>query len=331
MDRLIYGKMHLFINILNLITMKKLILTSILLIVSFCFSFSQNKVGWWKFDDSNDFTKAEVGNSLTLVGTGVHKANGPDASNGAVTVDKKTYFEVDHGIAVKSGASYVNDYSLVIDFKIPAVGTWYNFYQTDPTNTSDGDCFINTSGHIGTYITGYSSLAVSSDKWYRLVISASLNNSYNYYLDGSFIHATDNKQTADGRFSLDKKFLLFADDDGDDGTLDIAEVSLYDGALTDAQVAALGGVGHTSTGISNIQVNNDSNIKIMSPMRDFISITVPDNQKIQNVTLFDTYGHLVLQSMNSDTKINVSGLEKGIYIAKVRIDGKDYYLKCLKD
>ena len=213
-----YTFLELFINILNHMYMKRIILTSILFSVSLCFSFSQNKVGCWKFDDASNFTKAEVGNVLTLVGSGVHKAEGPDASNGAVTVDKGTYFEVDHGIAVKSGATYVNDYSLVIDFKTPAVGSWYTFYQTDPSNTSDGDCFINTSGNIGTATTGYTSFVVSSNVWYRLVISVSLNHSYKYYLDGNLIRLCD-MQYPDERFSLDKKFILFGDNDGDDGTL----------------------------------------------------------------------------------------------------------------
>jgi len=224
--------------------MRKILILSILFCLSNFYSVSQNKVGNWKFDDATNFTKADIGKQLTLVGTGLQKADGPDASNGAVTVQKGTYFVVDHGIPVKSGSTKVNDYSLVVDFKIPKVGVWYNFFQTDPTNTSDGECFINTSGNFGTYVTGYSSYAVSADKWYRLVVSVSLNNTYKYYLDGNLIHV-GNIQYVDARFSLDKTLLLFADDDGDDGTLDVAEVSLYDGALDDAAVTALGGYGHT--------------------------------------------------------------------------------------
>lgn len=75
--------------------MKKLIFTLILFCVNLCFSFSQNRVGLWKFDDASNFLKAEVGNPLTQVGAGIQKADGPDASNGAVTVKRGTYFVVD--------------------------------------------------------------------------------------------------------------------------------------------------------------------------------------------------------------------------------------------
>lgn len=310
--------------------MKRIILTSILFSVSFCFSFSQNRVGWWKFDDATNFTKAEAGKPLTQVGTGVEKVDGPDASNGAVVVKKGTYFEVDHGIAVKEKETYVNQYSVVIDFKLPVLGVYYNFIQTDVTNTSDGDCFINKSGILGTYATGYAPEPLSPDVWYRLVVSADLGNSYKYYLNGSLVKLCD-MQNKDERFSLDKKVLLFADDDGEDSDIDIAEVSLYDGALTDAQVAALGAAGQVSTGFGNSKMNKEGNIKIANPVNDFVTIICPDNQTIQNVIIYDTYGHVALQSKTSDTKINVSGLEKGIYIAKVRIDGNDYYLKCIKE
>ncbi len=308
--------------------MKKLILTSLLVTIISFFSFGQNKVGCWKFDDATNFLKADIGKTLSLVGTGIHKADGLDAANGAVTVDVGTHFIVDHGIVPNAGEGFVNNYSLVIDFKIPSVGSWYNFFQTDQSNTSDGDCFINKTGNIGTSVTGYSASAVSADKWYRLVVSVKLGTSYRYYIDGNLIN-DGVSQSIDGRFSLDKTLLLFADDDGEDGTLTIAEVSLYDGALDDAAVAALGVAGHT-TGVSSVMATNE-NVRIVNPIRDNISIIVPDNQTIQAVTLYDVCGHTVLQSTSGDTKLDVTGIAKGTYIALVKIGGKNYTLKCVKE
>ncbi|WP_321436427.1 fibronectin type III domain-containing protein [uncultured Bacteroides sp.] len=265
--------------------MKKLIFTLILFCVNLCFSFSQNRVGLWKFDDASNFLKAEVGNPLTQVGAGIQKADGPDASNGAVTVKRGTYFVVDHGIPAKSGATNVNEYSLVVDFKIPTVGVWYNFFQTDPTNTSDGDCFINTSGNIGTYTTGYSSFAVSSNKWYRLVVSVNLDHSYKYYLDGNLIQVGNVQYSSDGRFSLAKKMLLFADDNGEDGTLDVAEVSLYDGALNDAQVADLGGYGHTEKYKYDIPVVKPY---LQTPGSDYMYVSWQDTSTVKTQVNYGT-------------------------------------------
>jgi len=308
--------------------MKKLILTSLLVTIISVFSFGQNKVGCWKFDDATNFLKADIGKTLSLVGTGIHKADGLDAANGAVTVDVGTYFIVDHGIAPKAGKVYVNDYTLVVDFKIPSVGSWYCFFQTSPSNNSDGDCFINKTGNIGTAATGYSTSAVSADKWYRLIVSVKLGTSYRYYIDGNLIKDGVSQSTEE-RFSLDKTLLLFADDDGDDGTITVAEVSLYDGALDDAAVAALGVAGHT-TGVNSVMATNE-NVRIVNPIRDNISIIVPDNQTIQAVTLYDMCGHAVLQSTSGDAKLDVTGVAKGTYIALVKIGGKNYTLKCVKE
>jgi hypothetical protein len=39
----------------------------------------------------------------------------------------------------------------------------------------------------------------------------------------------------------------------------------------------------------------------------------------------------VLQSTKDDTNIEVPGLVNGIYIAKIKIGEKNYYLKCIKE
>jgi hypothetical protein len=287
-------------NILSLTHMKKTLITLLLFSISFCFSFSQNKVGWWKFDDSNDFTKAEVGNSLTLVGSGIQKTDGPDASNGAVTVKRGTYLEVDHGIPVKPGNTNVNDYSIVIDFKISSLDVWHNFLQTDPTNTSDGDCFINKSGNIGTYTTGYSSYAVSPNKWYRFVISVSLNNSFKFYLDGNLVHI-GNVQFSNDRFSLAKKFLLFADEDGEDGDIDVAEVSLYDGALDDAAVTKLGGYGHTGKYVYDIPVVKPY---LQTPGSDYMYVSWQDTSVVKTQVDYGTTNTLGSNATGSYETIN---------------------------
>jgi len=85
------------------------------------------------------------------------------------------------------------------------------------------------------------------------------------------------------------------------------------------------------TDVKNVWIKNRDMVKISNPIHDFIVIKIQDNQIIQNAIIYDINGRVVLQSMNSDTNISAATLKSGIYIAKIRIAGKDYYQNCLKE
>lgn len=224
------------------------LLILILLIPVFCFA--QTMVGQWTFDNTTDLLNAAVGNDLTLTGTHAAVA-GPTALDGAVNIGVGSYYSANHGIPANGGGAgtWVNEYSLVIDFQVPSIGQWYTFFQTSYQNSNDGDGFINTSGQIGVAATGYSAYTVTPGQWYRLVIAADLGTSYKYYLDGQLLQ-DGGVQAADGRFALypanvTQPLLFFADNDGEDNPLNVAYCAVYDGCLTAAQSAALGGYGHS--------------------------------------------------------------------------------------
>jgi len=259
--------------------MRKFLFTIMFVVVGFCLTFGQNKVGWWKFDDSTDLTKAEIGNPLVKVGNSISPVAGPNSTNGAATVALGSYFEVVHKMVPKGNEKNVNRYSLVIDFKVPKLDTWYCFFQTDITNKSDGDCFIDKTGHIGTATTGYSSFSILPNEWYRLVVSVDLGQSFKYYLDGNLIKIGNN-QFIDDRFSLLDKILLFADDDGDDGNIDISEVSLYDGPLNDSDVLKLGGYGHTGKYVYDIPVLKPF---LQTPGQDYMYVSWHDTSTVKTI------------------------------------------------
>jgi hypothetical protein len=199
-------------------------------------------VGRWEFDDRNDLVKAIVGNPLEKQGDGFTFVDGPNVGNGAVRIDKGSYFVARHGIAANGGGSRVNNYTLMVDFKVSELGRYYCFLQTSPANNDDGDFFINPSGNLGIGSTGYSVHVVSPGEWHRLVLSASMGNSYLTFLDGTLIYEGNvGNATMDSRFSwLPEGVLLFADEDGEDAEIDIAEVIIWDGALNAGQVQSLG-------------------------------------------------------------------------------------------
>ncbi len=199
-------------------------------------------VGYWPFDDSSDLTNATVGNNLVLGGTD-QAVSGPSANDGATRVGVGDYYTCTHGINPNGGGSYVNEYTLVIDFKIPQIGQYYCFYQTNISNSNDGELFINPSGHIGITGIGYSYCILDPNEWYRLVISVDLGNSFNYYIDGQLIQ-TGASQGIDGRYSLDPYFYWFRDDNSEDNELDIAAVAILDYTMSSSEITQLGGYGH---------------------------------------------------------------------------------------
>lgn len=160
-------------------------------------SFAQTIVGQWSFDNPADLLNATVGNDLELVGTQT-VVPGPDTNDGAVNIGVGSYYKANHGIPANGGGTMVNEYSVVIDFKIASLGQWYTFMQTYYPNTNDGDAFINPSGQIGVAATGYSAYSVLPNEWYRLVIAIDLGSSYKYYLDGQLLQ-DGGVQTVDGR------------------------------------------------------------------------------------------------------------------------------------
>lgn len=213
--------------------------------------------GRWTFDNTSNPVQATVGSNLVLQGSHTSVA-GPATGDNAVRIGVGSYYHCYHGIPANGSGSpqYVNRYSLLIDFRVSQTGQWYTFFQTDLQNTSDGEAFINPNGQIGVAATGYSSYQLNPGEWYRLVISANLGSQYNYYFDGQLVQS-GGAQTPDDRFALrplanGNDVLLFADENGEDNTIDIAQVAIFDTCLTPLQVAGLQGFGH---------VINSSNIK----------------------------------------------------------------------
>jgi len=223
-------------------------LLSAVFVVSFILltanSFAQMPQGWWNFDDTNNLTAAVpgYGSDLELIGTHTAIA-GPTSGNGAINIGVGSHYKLTHGFAPNGGGTKVNEYTLMFDFKVSNLGIWHTFYQTNTdVMADDGDYFKNTSGMLGTWALNYPTTPVAVDTWYRLVITVDLGSTFKTYINGAlwFDHAS---QLVDDRWSLDSYLYLFGDNDGDDGSIDIAEVAIWNYSLTESEVAALGSVG----------------------------------------------------------------------------------------
>jgi len=209
-------------------------------------------VGAWTFDNVDSLLIAEIGNDLQLVGS--HEAiPGPEGGDGAIRIDVGSYYRCFHDIPANGNGDpeWVNRFSLVMDIRIPQIGQWYCFYQTNYTNSNDGEWFVNQQGHVGVGATGYSYDILTPGEWYRLAISVNLGEHYDYYLDGQLLH-NGGPQDFEGRFSLypaenGNQVLFFADDNGEDNIIDVAGVWLFDTDLSAQDLTDLGGYGHEVT------------------------------------------------------------------------------------
>jgi hypothetical protein len=155
-------------------------------------------------------------------------------------------YKMYHGAAPNGGGAYVNRYTLIYDVYYPAGSNnrWRSFLQTNTGNSNDGDIFVNTSNGIG--ISGIYQGTVTPDAWHRIVfVFDSTYATLKKYLDGTLV-GTQTLDGLDGRWTLDPFALLFGDEDGDQAPTYVNSVQFRNGALTDAQVAALGGATNAS-------------------------------------------------------------------------------------
>ncbi|MDT8300476.1 MAG: LamG-like jellyroll fold domain-containing protein, partial [Sedimentisphaerales bacterium] len=213
--------------------------------------------GVWEFNAPNPISAA-VGAPLELIGSALN-VTGVSDEDGAMAIGEGSYFICTHGIAPNGGGAKVNEWTLLIDFSFPPSSlsdppNGYNdLFQTDPTNASDADWTINSSGAIGIGAVGYSGASgftTKADTWYRMVVVVDNGVRHDIYVDGVEIFK-GNQQGIDGRFSLDDTLLLFAagnNQDGDDAPINVSTVAIWDVPLTSDEILILGNAGQSSFG-----------------------------------------------------------------------------------
>ncbi len=162
-----------------------------------------------------------------------------------------------HGLNANGGGAAVNEYTLIFDVYFPVLD-WSSFYQISACNEDDGDFFLRYDGGIG--ISGDYQGAIQPNTWHRVVLAVDMHptteDRFRKYIDGTLV-GTQDVGALDGRWSLfpassDVPVLLFADENDENIEAYVSSVQIRDGAMTDAEIAALGGVsagnipGHSS-------------------------------------------------------------------------------------
>ena len=147
-------------------------------------------------------------------------------------------------INLNNGGATVSNYTMVWDYfrPGPSWNSWQSLYQTDVTNASDGDFFINPNDGIG--ISGSYHGTVSNGRgniqWNRIAVTRAADGSMKKYIDGNLVGT----QTAAGsRWDITGgKFAILADEDGESSLGFLSSYRFVDSVLSDAAIADLGGV-----------------------------------------------------------------------------------------
>jgi hypothetical protein len=210
--------------------------------------------GLWEFNASDPLSAA-VGAPLEIVGSAQNIA-GISAEDGTISIGEGSYYICRHGIAPNGGGAKVNEWTLLIDFWYPPSSlsdppNGYNdLFQTDPTNADDSDWTIASSGAIGIGAVGYSDAfgyTTQATTWYRMIVVVDNGVRHDLYIDGVEIFK-GNQQGIDGRFSLADTILLFAagnNQDGDDATINVSTVAIWNVPLSSNEIFTLGYAGES--------------------------------------------------------------------------------------
>lgn len=180
----------------------------------------------------------------------------PALPGGDATVLKFPAFTNQQGLlfdtasSANGGGSMINQYTMIWDILIPDVAAqgYMSFYQTDPTNSNDGEFFLKSNGTIG--IGGQYNGNIQSNNWYRIavVVDNTTDPTYYSYINGVALPPNDLFDHLDDRYALSATesgdpTWLFADEStpAETGAGYVSSFYFTDHLMSDSEIAALGG------------------------------------------------------------------------------------------
>jgi len=260
--------------------------------------------GYWMFEDAANLGKATVGTDLVLVAAipsfAFTQVAGPTGTDKAIHKPQPgTFAQCTNPIGVNGGGTTnTNAYSLMIDFSVPVIG-WNSFLNTESTNATDGEVFIDGGGHLGSNSTldGYSTNTISTNTWYRLLLAvdrsqANMTDQEILYINGVSWKNSTTATGADARISLPPVFNILGDNGDDEMEFNLGQVALFDRQLTAVEALALGGATLATPKFSAV----DNTLKVYpNPVSSNarISFNMSSASKNANIELIDMTGRVV--------------------------------------
>lgn len=293
------------------------------------------------FNTEETMTKATVGKDMEFVNKVgdtvydpvgfVSDGKGVDKADGYVLIPTGSYIKADFSALpgfvdpTDPDNPYVGTYTVVMDVKIPELGTYYCLFQTNPKNNTDSKLCLNSSGNFGSgFLGGYeSSWAAVPGTWYRLTLSVNqADGHFALYADGNLINEGEsgNVSKKDGRYALESAAtLFFADDNEEDAPIYCSKIMFFDKALGKSEVKALGSpkTGVT-TGVAGIDAEDNVDVSVNG---GDVYVKVSDG-KVANVGVYSLTGNKVAGATVKDVfSWNSGNLVTGVYIVSVECEG----------
>ena len=243
-------------------------------------------LGQWDFD-TNDLAIATVGVPLHLSFVGATQAPqyetrqvGTNLRSGVMyfpaTTPTDKILATFTNVANGDGTN-LNQYTIIMDLMWPSTsdGTFRGVFNTDTNNTDDAEIYLDPDNRIGIF-NNYT-LQMDPGAWYRLALVYDLTtNGMTRYLNGTNISSQILEGgEVDGRFSLRGGVLFFADNDFETAPGYVNVIQLRAGAMTEEQIAALGGPASGGLGQgTGSAVPEPSNVRIESIVRQGNTVVI---------------------------------------------------------
>ncbi len=155
-----------------------------------------------------------------------------------------------------TGATYVNEWTIVMDVRFPSIGGGFiNLLQDRFANDEDGEIFLNSAGQLQCFgMTGTGGFApvvsgvLSANTWYRLAFSASYDAGTNQQIIGVYVNGVRTTQTnagqvrstPEGRYAWETAVALFSDNNNETGIVHLGALAYWKRTLSDDDVDEIG-------------------------------------------------------------------------------------------
>ena len=136
------------------------------------------------------------------------------------------------------GLSELKDYALLMDIRPSSLNEQSALYQKNTDNTTDAGLFIN-KGMVGINASGLGYRgSMTYMKWHRILFV--VRDGYaSTYIDGRKVGEST---SPNGAWTMLPEVLLFADNDGQESHIELAELRLWDVPISDDNVRELGAI-----------------------------------------------------------------------------------------
>lgn len=169
-------------------------------------------------------------------------------------------------VNLNNGGATVRDYTMIWDIfrPGPSWNGWMPLYQTDITNASDAEFFINPGDGIG--ISGMYNGTVSNGRgnitWNRIAVTRAANGTMKKYIDGTLV-GTQTNATGSRWDVVGGKFDILADENNESSLGFLSSFRFADNVMSDAAIAGLGAVHAGGTSVAGQQL--PSNPAVVTP------------------------------------------------------------------